>query len=50
MAAGLKHGLATLETGREDPRRDRKPMVMGACPIPIGTTSTISHKGAGLYL
>ena len=32
LAARLQHGQTTLETRRQDPRRDRRPTCLGACP------------------
>ncbi len=32
LAVRLQYGQATLKTGREDPRRHRRPTCLGACP------------------
>jgi transposase InsO family protein len=48
LAAGLQYHPAAFETGRAHPRRDRRSTGMGACPIPVAITSTISHQSRGI--
>ena len=50
LAARLQNGQATLETGREDPRRDRRPMCLGHAPRHVAKPSNNHHEGARFYL
>jgi len=50
MAVRLQNGQTTFETGREDPRRDRRRTCLGPCPGQSATSWNSNDERARLHL